>query len=144
MAVGHSDAPKSSIVPSGDNGDGQMENGQPALAVTAEDDVWDEQKIEESLKTLKEMYIQLRDLRSTIPRLIAPLTTKQPSPETLFRSFSESASTATREVQAFRRLMTDERSTKILDHARQSRADNPKGIKPWRITDDPDWNHRES
>jgi hypothetical protein len=60
------------------------------------EDVWDEERLEKAMDTLKEMYIQvrapsyldcspslihiqLRALRTAIPRLIAPLTVKQPS-----------------------------------------------------------------
>ena len=66
---------------------------QPPSAPAAE--IWDEEGLEKAMKTLKEMHIQasfprnvlrsslthvqLRNLRSTIPRLMAPLSTKQPS-----------------------------------------------------------------
>jgi len=117
-------------------------NGQPAASSNGED-VWDEQRIEEALKTLKEMHIQLRGLRTTIPRLIAPLTTKQPSPENLFREFSTSTGAANQEVQQFRRLMNNEESVKVMEQARKSRAENPKGIKPWKVTEHPDWLTRD-
>ncbi|KAH7393431.1 hypothetical protein BKA64DRAFT_87637 [Cadophora sp. MPI-SDFR-AT-0126] len=116
------------------------ENGEPAAP---EDEIWDEERLEKAMKTLKEMHIQLRGLRTTLPRLIAPLTTKQPSPETLFREFSKSANTANQEVQEFRRLMTSEDSKKVMEQARKSRAENPKGIKPWKASDHPDWLKRD-
>jgi len=119
------------------------ENGQQLNPAPLED-VWDEERLEKAMKTLKEMHIQLRGLRTTIPRLIAPLTTKQPSPETLFREFSQSASTANKEVQEFRRMLNDEESNKVLEQARKSRAENPNGIKPWRVTEHPDWLTRDS
>lgn len=69
------------------------ENGQQA---PPDEEIWDEERLEKAMKTLKEMHIQvgfdkiskiwlrlrivqLRGLRTTLPRLIAPLTTKQPS-----------------------------------------------------------------
>jgi hypothetical protein len=82
---------------------GQTESNAPgtdqqAPAPEADEDVWDEERLDQAMKTLKEMHIQashiesthprqkltrfflkLRNLRTTIPRLIAPLTTKQPS-----------------------------------------------------------------
>ncbi|KAH7321765.1 hypothetical protein BKA65DRAFT_464130 [Rhexocercosporidium sp. MPI-PUGE-AT-0058] len=112
------------------------ENGQHA---PLEQEVWDEERLEKAMKTLKEMHIQLRGLRTTVPRMIAPLTTKHPSPETLFREFSKSANTANQEVQQFRRVMTAEESREVMEQARKSRAENPKGIKPWRATEHPDW-----
>lgn len=46
---------------------------------------------------------------------------------------------ANEEVKAFRHLMEDESSRKIFEYAKESRAQNPKGIKPFKITDFPDW-----
>jgi len=60
-----------------------VENGQPAAP---EEEIWDEERLEKAMKTLKEMHIQLRGLRTTLPRLIAPLTTKQPSRMHIFPS----------------------------------------------------------
>ncbi|PBP16747.1 hypothetical protein BUE80_DR012601 [Diplocarpon rosae] len=121
------------------------ENGQPvAPALEGKEDVGEEEQLEQALKTLKEMHIQLRGLRTTIPRLIAPLTSKQPSPEALFRGFSDSANFANQEVQEFRRLMTDEKSVEVMEQARRSRAANPRGIKPWRVTEHSDWLTRDS
>lgn len=121
-----------------------VDNGQPSGSPNADDDVWDEERIEKALKTLKEMHIQLRGLRTTIPRLIAPLSIKQPSPEALFHDFSVSASTANKEVQEFRRLMVDEESKKVMEQARKSRSENPQGIRPWLVTEHPDWLTRET
>ncbi|PQE22225.1 Ribosomal L34e protein [Rutstroemia sp. NJR-2017a WRK4] len=142
---------------------GQTESNAPgteqqAPAPEADEDVWDEERLDQAMKTLKEMHIQashiestyprqkltrfplkLRNLRTTIPRLIAPLTTKQPSPDVLFTAFSTSARTANQEVHDFKRLMKDEQSVKIFEHAKKSRAENPHGIKPWRVTEHPDW-----
>ncbi|KAH9215703.1 hypothetical protein DL95DRAFT_435461 [Leptodontidium sp. 2 PMI_412] len=117
------------------------ENGQQA---PPDEEIWDEERLEKAMKTLKEMHIQLRGLRTTLPRLIAPLTTKQPSPEILFREFSKSANTANQEVQEFRRLMTAEDSKEVLEQAKKSRAENPKGIKPWMATEHPEWLKRDT
>ncbi|KAE9374446.1 hypothetical protein N431DRAFT_481655 [Stipitochalara longipes BDJ] len=114
------------------------ENGNNSAANAGEDE-WDEEKLEKAMQTLKEMHIQLRGLRTTIPRLIAPLATKQSSPETLYRDFTRSTKTANQEVQQFRQLMNDEESLKVLEQARKSRAENPNGIKPWKVTEHPDW-----
>ena len=64
--------------------------------------------------------------------------------ESLFREFAKSASAANQEVQEFRKLMNDEESNKVLEQARKSRAENPNGIKPWRVTEDPLWLTRET
>ncbi|KAL2068117.1 hypothetical protein VTL71DRAFT_16215 [Oculimacula yallundae] len=122
------------------------QNGQPEepQQATSEEGIWDEERLENAMKTLKEMHIQLRGLRTTIPRLISPLTTKQPSPDALFREFSKSVNTANQEVQEFRRLMNAEDSIKVMEQARKSRAENSKGIKLWKATEHPDWLNKDS
>jgi hypothetical protein len=59
--------------------------------------------------------------------------------ETLYREFRRSTSTANQELQQFWKLMNDEESLKVLEQARKSRAENPNGIKPWKVTEHPDW-----
>jgi len=108
------------------------------------EDVWDEEHLENALKTLKEMHIQARNLRTTIPRLIAPLATKQPSPEVLFQEFSKSMKVASGELHQFQQLMRDEDSVNVMDQAKKSRAERPKGIKPWKVIEHPDWLTRDA
>ncbi|KFY34214.1 hypothetical protein V494_06968 [Pseudogymnoascus sp. VKM F-4513 (FW-928)] len=105
---------------------------------------WDSEQLQEADKTLKEMYIQLRQLRSTIPNLVASLASKQASPEILFQQLSQAALTANSEVKQFKEIMENPQSRSLFEHASQSRAKNPAGITPWRITDDPDWLKRDS
>ena len=57
------------------------------------------------------------------------------SAESLFKEFSKSTTTAGREVQEFRKLMSDEESLKVLEQAKKSRGENSSGIKPWKVTD---------
>ncbi|KUJ11735.1 uncharacterized protein LY89DRAFT_625214 [Mollisia scopiformis] len=118
--------------------------GQQGASNPAVEDVWDEERLEKAMKTLKEMHIQLRGLRTTVPRLISPLATKQPSPEVLFQEFSKSAETANKEIQRFRKLMGDQDTLQVLEQARKSRAERPTGIKAWRVTDHPDWLDRDT
>ncbi|OBT87851.1 hypothetical protein VE02_02126 [Pseudogymnoascus sp. 03VT05] len=116
--------------------------GQPGPA--AQQQEWDGEHLQEAERTLKEMYIQLRQLRSTIPNLVASLATKQASPEILFQQLSQAALVANSEVKQFRETMENPQSRQLFEHASQSRAKNPAGITPWRITDDPDWLRRDS
>ncbi|OBT78328.1 hypothetical protein VF21_02201 [Pseudogymnoascus sp. 05NY08] len=116
--------------------------GQPGPA--AQQQEWDGEHLQEAEKTLKEMYIQLRQLRSTIPNLVASLATKQASPEILFQQLSQAALVANSEVKQFRETMENPQSRQLFEHVSQSRAKNPTGITPWRITDDPDWLKRDS
>ncbi|KAF8862022.1 hypothetical protein BDZ45DRAFT_671331 [Acephala macrosclerotiorum] len=123
---------------------GQDAAGQQPGPEQAAEEVWDEERLEKAMKTLKEMHIQLRELRTTIPRLIAPLATKQPSPEALFRDFSKAASMANQDVQAFRKVMVEQEGLQVLEQARKSRAERPKGIKSWKVCDHPDWLTRDT
>jgi hypothetical protein len=63
--------------------------------------------------------------------------------EILLQEFTKSAKTANKEVQDFYRLMNSEESKTALEQARKSRAENPAGIKPWKVTDHPDWLTRD-
>ncbi|KAM0323317.1 hypothetical protein ACHAQA_008909 [Verticillium albo-atrum] len=115
----------------------------PASGVKAEDSSkqgdWDEQELQESLEHLKLLHIKLRELRTTIPRMLEPLKEKQQTPEALFTSFSDAVTTGHREVQDFTQLRKDSKTTRILEHAAQRRQEEPKGIKPWNGKQDPDW-----
>lgn len=71
--------------------------------------------------------------------MVEPISSKQRSPEAIFSSFAESVMTAREEVGAFKELMTADKTKQILEHAKQSRLENPRGIKPWRARDDPSW-----
>ncbi|OBT42098.1 hypothetical protein VE00_06543 [Pseudogymnoascus sp. WSF 3629] len=122
------------------NESGNTANQGPA----AQQPEWDSEHLQEAEKSLKEMYIQLRQLRSTIPNLVASLATKQASPEILFQQLSQAALVANSEVKQFRETMENPQSRQLFEHASQSRAKNPAGITPWRITDDPNWLKRDS
>ncbi|KAI6250991.1 hypothetical protein HI914_00550 [Erysiphe necator] len=107
-------------------------------------DVWDEERFELAMKTLKEMHIQLRNLRTTIPRLLAPLTLQHHAPQMLLEEFKQSIKTANQEIQEFQQLMMSEESSKIFCRARKSLALNAKFNKPWSVTENPDWLTRGS
>ncbi|POS87084.1 hypothetical protein EPUL_000493 [Erysiphe pulchra] len=106
-------------------------------------DVWNEERIEMAMKTLKEMHIQLRNLRTSIPRLIAPLTAQHQTPQIVIEEFAKSIKTANQEIKQFEELMVSEESCKIFNQARKSRAENPESIKPWSVTENPDWLTRD-
>ncbi|EGY14500.1 hypothetical protein VD0002_g6941 [Verticillium dahliae] len=100
---------------------------------------WDEKELQDSLEHLKLLHIKLRELRTTIPRMLEPLKEKQQSPEALFTSFSNAVTAGHREVQDFTEMRKDAKTTRILDHAAQRRKEEPNGIKPWNGKQDPDW-----
>lgn len=46
---------------------------------------------------------------------------------------------AHKEISDVRTALTSEESTKLFDEVNASQQANPKGIRPWRATDDPNW-----
>ncbi|RKF63421.1 hypothetical protein OnM2_025017 [Erysiphe neolycopersici] len=111
----------------------QQQTPEPPL------EIWNEEQLEMAMKTLKEMHIQLRNLRTSIPRLLAPLTAQHQTPQIILEEFTKSIKTANEEIQVFERLMVAEESCRIFNQARKSRAENPEAIKPWSVTESPDW-----
>ena len=115
----------------------------------------DEEQLQEKLDYLCDLHIQLRGLRTAIPRMIAPLCTKQPSRTSLaclLRSFADPASAqvlfgsftqAVQESQAqlsdFKETISSDKSQEVFRYTSDSRRANPNGIKPWRARDDPNW-----
>ncbi|KZL84946.1 ribosomal protein l34e [Colletotrichum incanum] len=137
-----------------------MANNGPTIKTepgAQENEAWDEERLELALNQLKLLHIKLRGLRTTIPRMMEPLSAKQPSRTLLtlaaswtatdmfllaqatFNSFMDSVAAAKREVQDFQDLRKSDEITKIMDHAAQRRKEEPNGIKAWRTTDHPDW-----
>lgn len=68
-----------------------------------------------------------------------PLFADQRTAEATFSALQETTKSAYSEIKEYKQTATNEETAKVLEHAKQSRKDNPKGIKPWRARDDPDW-----
>ncbi|KAL0931339.1 uncharacterized protein CTRU02_214074 [Colletotrichum truncatum] len=119
-----------------------MANNGPTIKTepgVSDNEAWDEERLEQALNQLKLLHIQLRGLRTTIPRMLEPLSAKQPTPQAKFSSFIESVAAAKKEVQDFQEFRKSEDMTKIMNHATERRKEEPNGIKAWRATDHPDW-----
>jgi|SRR3569833_164841 len=107
---------------------------------------------------------QLRNLRSTIPRMVQPFAGPSYPPrmymlapglsskieihfllltynvaEILYNTCRSSVNAAMNEVKEFKQLMTSSDTQNDFEHAEQSRQKNPTDIKPWRASDEPDW-----
>ncbi|OHE91530.1 hypothetical protein CORC01_13179 [Colletotrichum orchidophilum] len=124
-----------------------MANNGPSIKSepgTQDAEVWDEERLEQALDELKLLHIKLRGLRTTIPRMMEPLSIKQPSPQITFQSYMESVAAAKKEVQDFQDLRKSDKVTDIMEHATQRRKEEPNGIKAWRVTDHPDWTTTDS
>jgi hypothetical protein len=104
------------------------------LPSTKPDTAWDEAQLSKSIEDLNELHLKLRRLRTVIRRMIEPIAKQQASPEALFASFVAGVKMTQEEMTVFRQLWTDEWTREVLEHAKQSREDNPKGIVPWRST----------
>ncbi|QBZ59677.1 hypothetical protein PoMZ_04640 [Pyricularia oryzae] len=103
-------------------------NGAPtAASVPAGDDTWDEANH------------QLRRLRATIPRMIAPATENVVNPAELFPALQQSMASGVKDVKDFKDSMSSRETNKIISRAYQSRQKNPLQIKPWRPKDDSNW-----
>ncbi|CAK7203940.1 hypothetical protein SEUCBS139899_006690 [Sporothrix eucalyptigena] len=110
----------------------------PAQDVNFEE--WNEEQLEAALQRLKEAHLKLRSLRSTIPRMIQPLTLEPaPPPEILQAKAQASLLGAMQEVKGFKETVSNDEFRKVIDHATVSRRRNGKNIKPWKARDDPDW-----
>ncbi|CAH0044110.1 unnamed protein product [Clonostachys solani] len=100
---------------------------------------WDEARIEQAMERLNALHVQARRLRDTIPRMLEPLLQKQPSPDVMFSLFMKAVSEAQEDVRDFTDQMHDEETKAVFDRAKKSEQEDPKGIKPWRHKDHPDW-----
>ncbi|KAK4235493.1 hypothetical protein C8A03DRAFT_46397 [Achaetomium macrosporum] len=103
------------------------------------DSMQEEEQLMEMLSRLNQLHLQLRQLRSTLPRMLAPLMNKQPSPQAAFAAYMQSVNSTTKEVAGFREAVRGLQSDGIFARASASQQANPKGIKPWRAQNDPDW-----
>ncbi|KAI5457744.1 hypothetical protein BGZ63DRAFT_393701 [Mariannaea sp. PMI_226] len=116
----------------------EQQSTQPPAATGSHGD-WDEARLEEAMQQLKLLHIKVRMLRDTVPKMIDPLIQKQPSPAIMFAAFMKSVNDANANVQEFTSLMRSDATKEVFDQVEKSRQANPKGIKPWRHVDHPDW-----
>ena len=57
----------------------------------------------------------------------------------LYRLLMKSVAEAHKEIQDFKELMSDAESKKVLERAKKSHKDNPRGIVPWDPVEHPNW-----
>ncbi|KAI0166202.1 hypothetical protein GGR57DRAFT_445848 [Xylariaceae sp. FL1272] len=108
----------------------------------------EEEQIKQALKHLDHLHVKCRGLRTTLPRMIdnimpeafpPDVKTSKKTQEQVLATVKAHVQAAGNEIEDFRALYTNEESKKVLEQARKSREANPKGIKPWRYKDHPDW-----
>ncbi|KAI1268425.1 hypothetical protein F5Y18DRAFT_375337 [Xylariaceae sp. FL1019] len=108
----------------------------------------EEEQIKQALKHLDHLHVKCRGLRTTLPRMIerimpealpSDIKSSKKSQEQVVAMVKAQVQAAGNEIKDFRTLYTNEESKKVLEQAQKSREANPKGIKPWRYKDHPDW-----
>lgn len=100
---------------------------------------WTEEQLEDALEKLKILHVKCRELRTTIPRLLEPLTSKHTNSQDAINTLQKSVASASTEIKDFRTLYKSEETTKIFEQAQKSRQAQPKDINVWRARDHPDW-----
>ncbi|KAI1642490.1 hypothetical protein F4815DRAFT_476586 [Daldinia loculata] len=123
MAAVGSQLKKSSVGGSGRSKEGEMP---------------DEEQLELSMKQLNLLHIKCRELRTTIQRMLEAIPNNSTAEE-VYECFVKSVVAASTQIKDFNALYNSEESKRVLDQAKKSRDANPKGIKPWRAKDHPDW-----
>ncbi|KAK0716482.1 hypothetical protein B0T21DRAFT_374990 [Apiosordaria backusii] len=116
-----------------------MASNHPTQSQPAKDSAQEEERLEDALYHLNQLHLQLRRLRSALPRMLEPLNTKQPSPEAMYSAFMQSVDSTTKELGSFRDALASREIRTILAKANESQKRDPKGIKQWRAMDDPFW-----
>ncbi|KAI5860585.1 hypothetical protein GGS23DRAFT_580737 [Durotheca rogersii] len=101
-------------------------------------EIMDEEQIELGLQQLNLLHVKCRELRTTIQCMLESIPSNS-TPEELYASFVKSIAVASGQIKDFGALYNSEESRKVLEQAKKSRDANPKGIKPWRAKDHPDW-----
>ncbi|KAK2072330.1 hypothetical protein P8C59_006689 [Phyllachora maydis] len=113
-----------------------VSNQDPAAPT---DDAQEQEKLEDQLEELKDLYLKMRGLRTVLPKLLAPLVSKPSSPRELYDDFTKAMRTTTHDIADFQQQWKAPETRAIFDRARQSRAAHPRGIYPWRPSQDPGW-----
>ncbi|KAI1773615.1 hypothetical protein F4818DRAFT_421121 [Hypoxylon cercidicola] len=100
----------------------------------------EEKQLELSMKQLNLLHIKCRELRTTLQHMLDTLPNGASANE-MYERFLKSIGVAGSQIKDFSALYNSEESKKVLNQAKKSHDANPKGIKPWRAKDHPDWLH---
>ncbi|KAI0834516.1 hypothetical protein F5Y06DRAFT_278850 [Hypoxylon sp. FL0890] len=98
----------------------------------------EEEQLESNMKQLNLLHIKCRELRTTIQRALESIPNNA-TPEEVYEALMKSVAAANAQIKDFGTLYNSEESKKVLEQAKKSRDANPKGIRPWRAKDHPDW-----
>ncbi|KAI0156721.1 hypothetical protein GGR52DRAFT_566060 [Hypoxylon sp. FL1284] len=98
----------------------------------------EEQQLNLYMNHLRLLHIKCAGLRGTLQNMLDSLPNTI-SPDEMYERFSKAIEIADGQIKEFGALYNSEESKKVFDQAKKSRDANPKGIKPWRAQDHPDW-----
>ncbi|KAH6627599.1 hypothetical protein F5144DRAFT_576371 [Chaetomium tenue] len=105
---------------------------------TAKNGASEEEQLEDMLYQLDQVHLQLRRLRSALPRMLEPLMVKQPSPQAAYAAYMQSVESTHKEVSSFQEAILRLQTDGVLNRARTGQK-NLKGLKQWRASEHPDW-----
>ena len=83
--------------------------------------------------------IQLQVLRRAIPSVVEQLTLQHATPEDLFSAYSERATFMGKKIQDFLNTYSSSEYGLLVEKAQESKDSDKEGIRPWLISDHPDW-----
>ncbi|KAK4186633.1 hypothetical protein QBC35DRAFT_265480 [Podospora australis] len=114
-----------------------MANNQPQTGKDGQSA--EEEKLEDALHHLNKLHLQLRQLRSAPIRMLEPLTTKQPTPEAMYATFTQSVENTHKELASFRDSLNHAETRAVFLRVSDSQKRDCKNLKQWRARDDPNW-----
>lgn len=139
------------------------ENADPSFLPSQATSEWDAVRLGDALYQLTQMHAQLRNLRTTIPTMLRPLSRasgdRKLSPmldgscfnsrdwlfliaRDVFQEFVRGVKLAANEVGEFAKVIQSDATMGVLDTAEKSRAarsERKEQIRPWLVNDHADW-----
>ena len=78
-------------------------------------------------------------MRRAIPLVIEPLTLQHATPEDLYSAFAQKVTSTGKDLRAFTDAYDDPTYREYLKTAQESKTTDADGIRPWLISEHPDW-----
>ncbi|KAL2271924.1 hypothetical protein VTJ83DRAFT_1295 [Remersonia thermophila] len=119
------------------NSNGSLNANRQTAA--AKDSMQEERELEDMLDSLNQAHLQLRSLRSALPRMLESLSTQQSSPQAAYEAFVKAVEGTNKDIESFRSAFAALQTEGVFARAYASRKENPTGLKQWRPTEHPDW-----
>ncbi|KAK1750637.1 hypothetical protein QBC47DRAFT_90952 [Echria macrotheca] len=102
----------------------------------------EEERLQDAFDHINELHLQLRQLRTALPRIVAPLSAKSAknaSPQAVHAAVMKAAQDTSNQITDLRNAFTSDKTVAIFREAAESRKKEPKGIRPWLACEDPNW-----